>query len=908
MAKIKINKLPAGFKLDNGKVVEDKFMRDGGDLSTGDQANYGLVTTPQEYYNNTNFNNTNDKNVRYSLSSVPRDNANIEAEGGETVLTDLTNDGTFGLYDIKGPRHSSGGVPMFLPEQSFIYSDTNKMKFTKDELAEFGISTKNKMTPAKLSKKYELNDYYALLESPYADVIQSTTAELMLKKNMMNLSKVAFGQESKKKFEEGVPLAAHPYLVQQGIDPIEFTAKMEEITKEQAQMNAIAALPPEQQEQLMMLQEMMGQMEQQGQQQQQQPMQGQQAMNQEMAMQEQAMARFGGERTLRKAQQGNETGSEYATRMGQSWPEGVEDPTYDETNKVWVFESGAPSLTKAEAIQMARAAQNGAPVPEVYQIQSAQTTDGSTVVDTEVVTQPADDNGNPGIDPAKWETWQEKIDAGGHELITTTDENGQTTVTITETKDAPRVEIERRQAENLLGGDDVVDITDQDSADQDRAFQENEDYYNDRGLLSDGTRPRQQDSTADGNAYGSADIQTEEGRADLQRRWGPQMEQYTEETGNEWNWDMPEEQVLAFQKNIAAQRKLDAEEAGVPYVPWFQENNADGTAADDGYGFDGMYGLHTFNAPKLTKREYFSESDTYQEPKEPEDPGDIPIIPPEEYIPPGAEWWIQDQNNLAALGQINDNLYLPWAPDAERIQVNPVFDDWRGAVNANNAAGSTMASALGAAGGPQAIANSNVLGQVMDANAKAQNRTNTNNVGIANQYGAMQAQYDMAINAENAKRQTGVYDNTQKVLQAHDNFKNWKVAENAKLQNAALTNRANTYNLNTTYDNFAINPQAAGQINITSPNALNKVGTQPDQLSAYYDQVLDYERQTGNAMPDALVKALYPGQVASNSNQNNLQQEVERIGGIPQYPPQEAKKGKEIKRMVVPFYTGKMGG
>ena len=317
--------------------------------------------------------------------------------------------------------------------------------------------------------------------------------------------------------------------------------------------------------------------------------------------------------------------------------------------------------------------------------------------------------------------------------------------------------------------------------------------------------------------------------------------------------------------------------------------------------------MHTFNAPKLTKREYFSESDTYEEPTD-EIPDEIPNEIPEEYIPPGAEWWRQDQNNLAALGQIDDNLYLPWAPDAERIQVNPVLDDWRGAVNANNAAASTMAQALGAAGGTQAVANSLLPGQVMLENSKVQNRTNTNNVGIANQYGAMQAQYDMAINAENAKRQTGVYDNTQKVLQAHDNFKNWKVAENAKLQNAALTNRANTYNLNTTYDNFAINPQAGGQINITNPNALNKVGTQPDQLSAYYDQVLDYERQTGNAMPDALVKALYPGQVASNSNQNNLQQEVERIGGIPQYPPQAAKKGKEIKRMVVPFYTGKMGG
>ena len=62
--------------------------------------------------------------VRYSLSSVPREEANLEAEGGETVLTDLNQDGNFGLYDITGPRHSSGGVPMYLPDQSFIFSDT----------------------------------------------------------------------------------------------------------------------------------------------------------------------------------------------------------------------------------------------------------------------------------------------------------------------------------------------------------------------------------------------------------------------------------------------------------------------------------------------------------------------------------------------------------------------------------------------------------------------------------------------------------------------------------------------------------------------------------------------------------------------------------------------------------------
>jgi len=140
MAKIKINKLPKGFKLVDGKVVEEKVMRNGGDIySTGDQADYGLVTTPQEYYGQTMFNNTDDQSTRYSLSGVPREDANIEAEGGETVLTDLNDDGNFGLYSITGPRHSQGGVPMFLPEQSFIFSDTPKLKFTKDEMSEFGM-------------------------------------------------------------------------------------------------------------------------------------------------------------------------------------------------------------------------------------------------------------------------------------------------------------------------------------------------------------------------------------------------------------------------------------------------------------------------------------------------------------------------------------------------------------------------------------------------------------------------------------------------------------------------------------------------------------------------------------------------------------------------------------------------
>ena len=175
-----ISNLPKGFELVNGKLVKKAH----GGLVTGDQHNYGLVT-----FNPHAGDSEGDRevDVRYSLSSVPRDVANIEAEGGETVLTDLTNDGNYGLYNITGPRHSKGGVPMYLPEQSFIYSDTDKMKMDKAELAEFGIKSKKKKTPASVSKGFQLNKYYGLLNDEYADKIQANSAELMLTEKSRSL-------------------------------------------------------------------------------------------------------------------------------------------------------------------------------------------------------------------------------------------------------------------------------------------------------------------------------------------------------------------------------------------------------------------------------------------------------------------------------------------------------------------------------------------------------------------------------------------------------------------------------------------------------------------------------------------------------------------------------------------------
>ena len=227
--------------MQNGQVYQD-----GG--TTGDQFNYGLVGVPS-------LDSTNAaspfSSVNHSLAPVPREEANLEAEKGETVLTDMNNDGDFELYDIGGNRHHKGGTPLNLPPQSFIYSDTSSMKLDRYELAEMGINSKKKITPAKVSKGYQLNNFIGLLDDEHSDNITRDTAEYMLTKNKKSLSQLAFLQEAKKRFEDGVPLAAYPYLQEKGINPIEFSQQIQDISQQEAEQQMMTQLPFESQMQIL---------------------------------------------------------------------------------------------------------------------------------------------------------------------------------------------------------------------------------------------------------------------------------------------------------------------------------------------------------------------------------------------------------------------------------------------------------------------------------------------------------------------------------------------------------------------------------------------------------------------------------------------------------------------------------
>ena len=184
---------------------------------TGQQVDYSLYNHPAAFgggdYNQDM--SRPDLNLSKYITSVPRDEANVEAEGGETVFGDLNGDGIPEHKIIKGPRHHSGGVPLSLPEDTFIFSDTRSMKIKNPDLLErFNKPTKSKKgyTPAALAKQYDIDKYRKILADPTSDDLSRTTAELMIKNYNIKLAELALVQESMKGMPQGMPHAAQPAL------------------------------------------------------------------------------------------------------------------------------------------------------------------------------------------------------------------------------------------------------------------------------------------------------------------------------------------------------------------------------------------------------------------------------------------------------------------------------------------------------------------------------------------------------------------------------------------------------------------------------------------------------------------------------------------------------------------------
>ena len=212
MAKIRINKVPGTKKVRVKGLPNAAY---GGSSYSGIPGS-GNQTAP--FYNSKDSLGAPDFKVGRNLPAVPRDQANIEAERGETVLMP-DQGGLPAHFNVGGNRHHGGGTPLNVPEDSFVFSDTRKMRIKDPNvLAEFG-KKKGSWTPAQLAKPYDINKYRKILQDPDSDNLDVNNAEKMIANYNLKLGKLALIQESKKGFPQGIPAVAMPYLMTYAVTP-----------------------------------------------------------------------------------------------------------------------------------------------------------------------------------------------------------------------------------------------------------------------------------------------------------------------------------------------------------------------------------------------------------------------------------------------------------------------------------------------------------------------------------------------------------------------------------------------------------------------------------------------------------------------------------------------------------------
>jgi hypothetical protein len=271
---------------------------------TGYQVQGALANDISDFSGNGSSLGKPNQQVRKSMGGVPRDEANLEAEGGETLVGDIDGSTFPSFFNIKGPRHSSGGVPMSLPDDTFIFSDTKAMKIIDPQILKmFGKSPKKGgYTPAELSKVYDINKYRKLLQDPDSSKVEQKTAEMMIKNYVIKLGALAIAQESKKGFPQGIPVIAKPYMEANNIKeedliPENARQKQDQMSQQEEEPTEMPsgqpiAMPEEQQSM-------------------QEP-----PMNQEDTMQ------YGGMRRLRRAQEGMQQPSPEQMAMMQQQQQG----------------------------------------------------------------------------------------------------------------------------------------------------------------------------------------------------------------------------------------------------------------------------------------------------------------------------------------------------------------------------------------------------------------------------------------------------------------------------------------------------------------------------------------------------------------------------------------------------------
>jgi len=766
-----------------------------------------------------------DLEVNTQAQEVPRYEANIEAEKGETIAS-VSNEGLRMLQTIGGKKHAEGGTPLKAQDGSFVFSDDPELALDNELiLNRFGIkptAKKNRYTYAEVSKKYVkplMNSMKTLMDEN-ADKISKQTAEIQVATLEYKLAELALIQEAVKGFPNGIPEIANTYLQLHGLNPDDIEGLSQ--------------------------QSMMGLMDQTS-----MPMaQDGMEISEDPFMPDKV---FGvkpddvvevdyfntkGKNLLPTAAIFNNLASNYRNNINANkLPALTSSDNYMVDSQTergdWDVLGKGFRVDQRVPIEF-----TGMGTPGYKRMQSGGSvfdpTQGVYYRDGQIV----DYNGTPAPEGVEMEL--EEMKDGGQPLVEQEANKARSLQKLREVLQDPKVQQE-------LYNRTIKALQDPKNR-SDKALKA-------RGIdpdkLTRGLTPqavaeaflRNQEQIYAINADGGRWVSGTKHNPLPGQNYNEALATRLEELGLEQlpALDIAIGEAAFLGYNDLIQNKSSLDSTLQTTLSGFTRANIGADDVDKG-ALSRVSGVMAntagaqlaLYAPEVTPTEE-PEKAKLKTPAAPE------LDPP--YQPRETDWFIQDKINtgLALLNRLGIRKTQPWAPGVEPVYPDAVFMDPTQTLEQQKGQAKAMSDMIGTYADPRSAsgAASKIAGDSMDAGANVLAQYNNTNVGIANQRNLMHSNIaNQAVNT-NANIARNLYDQTAIAEQQRINAVRQADAVLAMNINNGITNAANTRTLNSMYgDQFFINPDTGGDIDFTEKG--RKLG-EPDPLDQAEKDLLLFE-------------------------------------------------------------------
>jgi len=223
-----------------------------------------------------------------------------------------------------------------------------------------------------------------------------------------------------------------------------------------------------------------------------------------------------------------------------------------------------------------------------------------------------------------------------------------------------------------------------------------------------------------------------------------------------------------------------------------------------------------------------------------------------------APWWLQDiiQTAGAAGDLARIKRYPPWQATPQFRLPDATFYDPTRELAANAEQANMAYQAQTAFTNPQQLAAASAItqGQAAKNAADVMGRYNNLNVGLANQLSKDRTDIMNVASQNKANLDTQLWD---KYTIMNQQFDNSKAQARQNLRNSyisAITNRANTSNLNSLYPQYAVDPSTGGFAYFKPGTDKIKATNKYDYMDSLWEKAKKYSPNDPNTMMNILLK------------------------------------------------------